>query len=203
MKTITTLKGLAELIDELGVVFVRWSNGFSADRKGGFRSRNHASGAWEPGLSVQTLTAADAAKGEAWLWRLLLDYQALAWHGAKPYLCTGEVVGVGSDGEDCIAEVVQVARLHKTLWCPTVATVEAKHIAELEEEIASATARLQVLTDAVAIRQTEQRMERDRLAVAAMRGGRRWYDDVERAYRFKGMSVGPHQENHWRAILAP
>lgn len=186
MKTITTLKSLATLIDEMGVVFVRWSKGYAADKKGGFRSKNHATGAWEPGLSVQTLDREDAAKGEAWLWRLLLDYQALAWHGARPYLCTGEVVGRGSDGEDCITDVVQVAALAKALWSPAVATVEAKQIAELEEEIASA----------------EARLERARLAVAAMRGGRNWYGDVERAFERGGLFVNVQREGDWRPLLA-
>lgn len=201
MKTITTLKSLANLVNELGVVFVRWSKGYAADKKGGFRSKNHATGAMECGLSVQTLTREDAAKGEAWLWRLLLDYQAFAWHGAKPYLCTGTVVGRGSDGEDCITDVVQVAVVAKALWCPAVATVEAKQIAELEEEITHDAARLQRLTDPSAINATELRLERARLAVAAMKAGRRWYDDVERAFRSKGLSVGPHQDDHWRGIL--
>lgn len=77
------------------------------------RSKNHATGAWEQGLSVYEAVpdlhqvgyqlAGDALPGAAIM---------AAITGREAYLVTGEFVGYGSDGEPLLRKVQVLAPLH-------------------------------------------------------------------------------------------
>lgn len=131
MKTLKTLADVRAVVaSSEKEVFVRWSRGPVADAKMGWVSKNHATGSYEGGLSVNHLD-------------LDSDYEALSLIAEyvfldQPvcYLVAGERAGVGSDGEPVIVDCEPLARIHASLVWAKEAREGLRLQASVEHETA-------------------------------------------------------------------
>lgn len=83
-------------------VYVRWSANPKRDIKGG-RSYNHQTGQAEAGLSVNNLKSSYGLEDtKSTIAAYLVEY---AFGGGKGWICLGEEVDQGSDGEPVLANV--------------------------------------------------------------------------------------------------
>ncbi|WP_318842789.1 DUF6098 family protein [Myceligenerans pegani] len=102
---------LAELVETLPAVYVRFSAGPEADRT--IVSRDHESGCVLPGLSVNPMTPEPwwTRPVEHWAARQLCQYAHLMVGGRLPWLLSGRVAGRGPDCEPLLVDVVPVAAI--------------------------------------------------------------------------------------------
>lgn len=106
-----TLAEVAELVQILAPVYVRFSAGPEADRV--TVSRDHESGCVMPGLSVNPMTpeAWWTRPVEHWVARQLNQYAHLMVRDRFPWLLTGEVSAHGPDCEPLLVCVTPVASI--------------------------------------------------------------------------------------------
>lgn len=112
---------LVELVDDLGLVYLRFSAGPVADAIG--RSTDGASGVPLPGLSVNRLTPEPwwPRPTREWLARQICQYTHLAGGDRYAWVLTGAEAGRGPDGEPLVDEIVPVAVLDRTVLDEAVA----------------------------------------------------------------------------------
>ncbi|WP_237739309.1 DUF6098 family protein [Microbacterium yannicii] len=114
--SVRTLEELAGLVSELGVAYVRYSEGPERDDR---PSIDTESGLELPGLSVNPLHAERwwDRPFEDWLARQVCQYNELqAKNPARfPWVLRGEEVGRGPDCEPLLRDVVPVARIDDAL----------------------------------------------------------------------------------------
>ncbi|MFD7306792.1 DUF6098 family protein [Promicromonospora sp. NPDC059942] len=109
MPRLQTLTEVAELVQLLAPVYVRFSAGPEADRAA--VSRDHESGCLMPGLSVNPLTPEPwwTRPVEHWIARQLYQYAHLMVQDRFPWLLTGEVSARGPDCEPLLVAITPVA----------------------------------------------------------------------------------------------
>ncbi|WP_327188431.1 DUF6098 family protein [Streptomyces xinghaiensis] len=131
LPVLTSLHRLADLVERVDPVFVRWSSGPRTDLRGhGGVSRDSLTGVPLAGLSANPLRV-EAWWGDRptllWVARRLYDYSHLreaAGPRVRPWVLTGEEAGRGPDNEPLVARVRPVA------W------IAAEVIAEARAEVA-------------------------------------------------------------------
>ncbi len=106
-----TLAEVAEFVQILAPVYVRFSAGPEADRA--TVSRDHESGCLMPGLSVNPITpeAWWTRPVEHWVARQLNQYAHLMVRDRFPWLLTGEVSAHGPDCEPLLVSITPVASI--------------------------------------------------------------------------------------------
>lgn len=107
MKTVTSLDELAALVANRPDLYIRWSRGPEADRRG--TSRDTLTGAELPGLCANPL-AVEGWWGERplrlWVARRVYDYRHLEWEkgpDVRAWVLVGEELGRGPDNEPLVA----------------------------------------------------------------------------------------------------
>jgi hypothetical protein len=135
VRTLTTLDAVVTVAQQIAAsgqtLYCRYSAGPAADAKGGYRSRNHATGAVHCGLSVNNLTTADVAGGteRAWIVQQLADYGYMLHQGVRGTRCwllTGTECGRGADGEPLVVDVQAVAFVAAAVLDEATAAAQAK-----------------------------------------------------------------------------
>lgn len=164
MKTVTTLEQVKAII-AAGPVFVRWSHGPDQDRSDGWQSKNHQTGAFESGMSVNDFPA-DGSDYD--IYTRLAEYR----HIGHPvcYLCRGEVVGTGSDGEPCLTDVVPVAIVDDAL----ILGEDQRRLIERRDYLATALQKQSLGYD------YRREIDLYKRQVAALEAGEKWAWNVER-----------------------
>jgi hypothetical protein len=111
MPRLETLSEVADLVQVLTPVYVRYSAGPDADRAA--VSRDHESGCLMPGLSVNPMTpeAWWTRPVEHWVARQLNQYAHLMVRDRFPWLLTGEISGRGPDCEPLLVSITPVASI--------------------------------------------------------------------------------------------
>lgn len=106
-----SLAEVAELVQMLAPVYVRFSAGPDADRAA--ISRDHESGCLMPGLSVNPMTPESwwTRPVEDWLARQLRQYAHLMVGDRFPWLLTGAISARGPDCEPLLVEIAPLAFL--------------------------------------------------------------------------------------------
>ncbi|WP_051432955.1 DUF6098 family protein [Promicromonospora kroppenstedtii] len=106
-----SLAEVAELVQVLAPVYVRFSAGPEADRA--VASRDHESGCLMPGLSVNPMTPEPwwTRPVEHWVARQLRQYAHLMVRERFPWLLTGDVSGRGPDCEPLLIGITPLAFL--------------------------------------------------------------------------------------------
>lgn len=110
-----SLAELAELVEALSQLYVRFSAGPVADAA--TVSRDHESGCLLPGLSVNPLTPEPwwDRQVEHWLARQLCQYAHLLTPERFPWALTGEIVGRGPDCEPLLAGTTPAASIDRSV----------------------------------------------------------------------------------------
>lgn len=106
---------LVELVDDLGVVYLRFSAGPAADAVG--QSIDGESGVPLPGLSVNRLTPEPwwPRQTREWLARQICQYAHLAAGDRYAWVLTGAETGRGPDSEPLVDEIIPVAVLDRAV----------------------------------------------------------------------------------------
>lgn len=106
-----SLAEVAELVQLLAPVYVRYSAGPEADRA--TVSRDHESGSLMPGLSVNPMTPEPwwTRPVEHWVARQLYQYAHLMVRERFPWLLTGEISARGPDSEPLLVSITPVATI--------------------------------------------------------------------------------------------
>lgn len=180
LPVVHTLDEVRALLAEHGTLYMRWGN--PRRERGDFRSRNHSTGAFEPGMSVVPIRA---DMSNATIWGALIEYEFCLAKGCVGYLATGTVVGRGSDGEHCIGSVVPVARIGPALTIQYGNAFYHQLRMAAAEDRAWTVERLARMTDAIAIRQSHEEIAHYDAILAAA--------DVEEIFSI---------ENRWRRGLS-
>ena len=197
LNTINTLLEVKALLEERGTVFVRWSNGPAEDARYGWVSRNHQTGAVEPGLSVDTI---HAHYSDHQILRAITQYRFIG--GPVCYLLTGEINGKGSDREDTLTACTPLALVGTALSCTSI---EDKHIVRLSGAVGCAQKRLVKVTDYYAIDSIQESIECNLAAIELLNDGASW-SSVSRMYKDAHTAVIPRKpwgkQLGWRGIAA-
>lgn len=112
LPTVRSLEQLARLVGCRRDLFLRWSEGPTADRAQ--TSRDSLTGVPLPGLSVSALAVEDWWDGRSttlWAARRLFDYQHLRRRrrgDPRPWVLTGRECGRGPDNEPLVVDVAPV-----------------------------------------------------------------------------------------------
>jgi hypothetical protein len=111
MPRLGSLAEVADLVQVLAPVYVRFSAGPQADRA--TVSRDHESGCLMPGLSVNPMTPEPwwSRPVQHWVARQLRQYTHLMVHDRFPWLLTGEVSARGPDCEPLLIQITPLAFL--------------------------------------------------------------------------------------------
>lgn len=111
MTAINCFSDLRQALSEHGTLFVRWSAGPEYDLRPGAASRDYQTGEIHAGLSA---VAINNDMGDEELFRFLRDYSYLVdanGAAAACHLYTGTVVGMDSDGADCISPSAHIGAM--------------------------------------------------------------------------------------------
>lgn len=106
MQTINTFDEYKNLVKSQSL-YVRYS---AKIESGNVCSRNHQTGNFESGLSVNNTTVDFAANSDLWIAKQLVEYSYLKiGQKAICWLLTGDYVGRGADNEPLVSNVAAVA----------------------------------------------------------------------------------------------
>jgi Family of unknown function (DUF6098) len=109
LPTVERLAELSALAEGPIPVYLRYSPGPVSDAA--HPSTDHESGLVMPGLSVNPLRAPHwwSLPAADWVARAVCQYLRELAEGARPWVLSGEVVGVGPDNEPLLAEIRPIA----------------------------------------------------------------------------------------------